>query len=217
MIQLLEQEVSPRIFFRPLAMQKMKAMVEYTETECALEGTVYINDDGEYIIEDVFAYPQTVTGATVEMDKDRYAEWLDVLSDETLIHKRFQMHSHVNMGVTPSVTDTECYKNYMDNCTDFMIFMIMNKKNEYNIWLYDKANNLMYDKASLDVGVLFNDDTSDYDWYAEEVLPKMHKPTPTFTAGPKVTARVADKTYKYEDYDYYGGMLYGGNKYLGSY
>lgn len=205
MIQLLEQQPNPRVFFRPIAWQKMKAMVDYTSTECALEGTVYINEDGEYIIEDVFAYPQTVTSTTVEMDVDRYVDWLNTLNDEAINHKRFQMHSHVNMGVTPSSTDTEHYSKYLENVTDFMIFMIMNKKGEYNIWLYDVASGLMYDKDSLDVGILFDNETSDYDWYCEDVVKQIHKPTQAKPFKAKVVSQ-----------DYYGGMLYGGNQYIGS-
>ena len=105
MIQLLENIDQPKIFFTPEAWLKMTAMVDTTESqECALEGTVY-KDDNCYTVLDVFAYPQIIASTTVTTDDDAYNKWLSELPDEVINTKRFQMHSHVNMSVSPSGVD----------------------------------------------------------------------------------------------------------------
>lgn len=196
MIQFIDKVEIPKIFFTLKAKQKIQAMAQYTSTqECALEGIVR-REGSEYIIEDVFAYPQIITAATVEMDDDKYIQWLNDLSDDTINHKRFQVHSHVNMGVTPSQVDLNCYDKYLDVVDDFMIFMIINRKNEFNIWLYDVEQGLKYDKESLEVGVLLDEDTSDYDWYCETI--KAYFTTPA----PKATTHYATTNKGGYGYDY---------------
>lgn len=207
MIRLLEQEPNPTILFLPIAKEKIEALVKYADKEAAVEGTVvYDEETNTYYIEDVFPYPQTVTAATVEMDEEKYNEWLSELDDDTLERKKFQMHSHVNMGVSPSSTDIECYENYIKNIDDFAIFMIMNKKHEYNIWLYNVKENLIYDKDSLDVDVLLSAEDTAYDWYCDEVTPNIVKPAPIIQS---FTTPYTSKNYSSPKGYNYGGYGYG--------
>lgn len=200
MIQFIDKVETPKIFFTLKAKQKIHAIAQYNESqECALEGIVR-HEGNEYIIEDVFAYPQIITSATVSMDDDKYIQWLNDLPDDIINRKRFQVHSHVNMGVTPSGTDLNCYENYLSVVDDFMIFMIVNRKNEFNIWLYDMEQGLKYDKESLEISVLLDDDTSDYDWYCETM--KAYLSTPAVKPKQESTNSLYKGGYGY-DYSQY--------------
>ena len=50
------------------------------------------------------------------------------------------------MSVTPSSTDTTLYNNYLQTLKDddYYIFMIINKRNNINMWIYDLKTNLRY-------------------------------------------------------------------------
>ena len=77
-----------------------------------------------------------------------------------------------------------------------MIFMIMNRKHEFNIYLYDVLKGLKYDTESIDVGILLDDEHSTYDWYLKEFMPMMKKKATV------VTKKKGSPTYDYDPYDY---------------
>lgn len=170
MIQLLDhEEHTAKVLFDPVAMHKIQAMARYTDTkEVALEGTV-VRDEDTFYVTDVFAYPQLITAATVTSDDDEYVKWLNTLPDDVVNTKRFQVHSHVNMGATPSGVDTATYKKYLDVVDDFMIFMIVNRSGDYTILIYDVENNLIYDTESIEVGIILSEKDTDYSWYLEQM------------------------------------------------
>jgi hypothetical protein len=147
------------------AQLKMQTLVKNCTKEIAWHGLVRI-EDGKYIIEDILLYPQTVTASTVNATED-YDAWLDALPDEQFNAIRMQGHSHVNMGVTPSVTDLEFYDTLVKHIRNYYIFMIMNKRGDVTYNLYDKANNKIYEHN--DITLEYESTTPNYDaWYAEE-------------------------------------------------
>lgn len=141
--------------FTPQAYNKMMALVNHFSSEIAWNGLVNRISDTEFEIYDIVVYPQTVTGATVSTDQARFEEWLDTLSDEDFAHRRMQGHSHVNMGVTPSGTDISDQERLVSNLRkdDYYIILIWNKREEYSIWVYDMAQNVVYDNADITVTV----------------------------------------------------------------
>ena len=58
------------------------------------------SDSNEFIVEDIFVYPQEVTGSTVTTDQEAYSKWLYELDDDIFNNLRMQSHSHCNMGVS---------------------------------------------------------------------------------------------------------------------
>jgi len=145
-----------RIQFTPVAYAKMIALIQGFTTEVAWHGIASKLDDGLFHISDILVYPQTVTGASVRTEEQEYGKWLMDFDDDTFNALRMQGHSHVNMRVSPSGTDTtdqNIILNQMGSGCKFYIFMIWNKKLERNIWIYDLEANLLYDTDDVDISI----------------------------------------------------------------
>lgn len=147
-----------KIHFSGEAWVKMTALINSFSDEVAWHATAYRDDDeskDEYYIGDIFVYPQTVTGATVTTDQQRYEKWLMDLDDDTFNNLRMQGHSHVNMGVTPSAVDNTLYDGILDRLDDdmFYIFMIWNKKGDKTIMIYDFKKNILFDTADCEIDI----------------------------------------------------------------
>lgn len=154
----------PIIYFSADAWLKMNALVQSSDKELAWQATVDKKkfkdredlEDFYYYIDQVFVYPQEVTPTFVATDEVEYAEWSLGLPDEVFNKLRFQGHSHVNMGVTPSGTDQNTYQNFLDQLSedDFYIFMILNKRGEFTILVYDFAQDIIFETKDCQVSVL---------------------------------------------------------------
>lgn len=142
---------TPTISFTPLAFAKMMMLVEVNDKEVGWHGTVE-RQNNNFVITDIFVYPQVVTRTTVEPSQEEYNEWQTELPDDIHNSLRFHGHSHVNMGTSASSVDAKFQEDIVkmiDN-TDFYIFMIINKKGDFNIYLYDGVLNLAYKSTSKD-------------------------------------------------------------------
>lgn len=143
------EEDKPTIIVSTIADRKMSALVEQCKDEIAWNGTVvYDKESNTYFIEDIFVFPQVVTKATAESTDD-YGIWLSQFSDEEFSKLRFHGHSHVNMGVSPSGTDIAFQENLINTVQDFYIFAIYNKRGDFNVWIYDKVKNLVYETKDI--------------------------------------------------------------------
>lgn len=160
-----EQQVSePEIYITPDAFIKMRKLVDDNTTEIGWYGTVTkMPGLNAYVIDDILVYPQTVTGTTCEQDDERIFEFEMSLTTEQVNHKRFQGHSHVNMGVTPSGVDEQFYQDLLSQVQDYFIICVTNKRNEYTVRFYDIANNILY--TDLKIKVLLEDGTDVEDWF----------------------------------------------------
>lgn len=124
------------------------------------EGTVYQ-------IEDILLFPQTVTGATVTSDDEAYTKWVMGLDDDTFNHMRCHMHSHVNMGVSPSGVDTTYQQQVLQNIEDYYVFMIWNKSGKFWANIFDVEDNVVYEAKDIEVEV---PDINEYtEWAAEQI------------------------------------------------
>lgn len=152
-----ETNKKAKISIEKIAWDKMKALVEEFSSEVAWHGIARRGDkDGEYIIDDIIIYPQTVSGVTVTTDQIEYQTWLYEQPDEVFNNIRMQGHSHVNMGTSPSSVDTNYYEGIVDQMTDemFYIFMILNKKGERFVNIYDKKDNVLYESKDVTITIL---------------------------------------------------------------
>lgn len=214
-----------KVFMTPIAYQKMISLVNHCAGEVGWHGIVNRIGENAYQIEDIMVYPQVVTGTTVTPDQIKYQEWLytyaddkwDFTRDEDFNRIRFQGHSHVNMGVTPSGTDNTLYRSILDGLSenDFYIFLITNKKKEVNFMIYDLAANLKYDNS--DVVFFVGEDHSDVvDTFikeADEVIEKFTATTTTATGG---AGKGSGSSYPSVYGSGYAGAGYSG-KHYGSY
>lgn len=160
--------LEPVVYITSDAYVKMRHLVDKTSTEIGWFGTVTKapNLEETYVIDDILVYPQTVTGATCEQDEDRMFEFEMSLTTDQVNRKRFQGHSHVNMGVTPSGVDENFYTDLLTQVNDYFIILVTNKRNDYHVRFYDKSNNLMY--KDVPIHLLLNNGDEVNNWYTEE-------------------------------------------------
>lgn len=144
------------VLMEPLAWQRMWGLVDYYDCEVAWYGVARRGEDpekDEYVISDILVYPQTVTGATVDTDDKEYDDWHKALPPEIWNSMAMQGHSHVNMGTSPSGTDTSDQKKILDVLTNdmFYIFLIVNKKRSINAKVYDLEKNILFENKDVTV------------------------------------------------------------------
>lgn len=153
------------VIFSKQAKEKQDLLVREFSTEVGWHGVVRrdAEDPKTFWIDDIIVFPQKVSGSTVTPDQEAYATWLMRLPDEQFNHCRYHGHSHVNMATSPSGTDNqfqldtlkklrgdgfapEEQAKFMEQLGDtaFYIFMIWNKKGEFNVRVYDMMNNRYY-------------------------------------------------------------------------
>lgn len=154
----------------------MRKIIAEVDKECAWHGCV-TREDNTYRIEDIEIYPQTVTGATVEADEVKYPLWIIQHTDEQINTMRFQGHSHVNMAVSPSGTDLAFYDDLTKQVKDYYIFIIQNKKGEYNLRLVDKENNLLYEDLTYEIDYGVNGLDAWYKEASKLIENKTYKPS----------------------------------------
>ena len=139
------------VYFSAEAWAKMTMLIKEFDKEVAWHGVARRTEDeslDEYVIDDIVVYPQEVTGATVEMDTEKYALWIqENIEDERFNHIYMQGHSHVNMGTSPSSVDLNHQEEILgmlgDN--DFYIFMIWNMSFASTNKIYDLKKNVMFE------------------------------------------------------------------------
>lgn len=143
------------LWFSTLAYFKMYALIDSFESEVAWHGVAERVEDG-YLVSDILVYPQEVTGATVNTEQKGYEQWLMALDDETFNRVRFQGHSHVNMGVSPSGVDTTHQSRIVEQLgeDDFYIFVIANKKHKFYARILDGKTNTEYETNDISVKVV---------------------------------------------------------------
>ena len=197
------------------AYAKMMMYVRDTATEIAWHGTV-IRSDNKYLITNVFLYPQKLSAATVTTDQEQYNKWLEDLDDDTYNALRFQGHSHVNFGATPSGTDLNFYDTILQVLpkNDYYIFMILNKRGDMTFLIYDLAQNLIYENNDIELHI--GDETENLahtidlekEIYCEKPPAPTYTPTYTGQAG-SVYSALTGKPYSQPQYtghweeDYY--------------
>lgn len=175
--------IRPLVIFTEEAYTKMQKLVDYSKDEIAWHGFVqkspkYANT---YLVYDILVYPQYVTAATVDPDEEEYAKWLGEVMDkynDEFNNMHFHGHSHVNMATTPSGTDRTFREELTVNLKkgDFYIFLITNKKEDINLEIYDKENDILFETKDIDwyVGdpeILVNSTT----WAKEQITQNIKK------------------------------------------
>lgn len=181
-----EQKI--KVIYSPKAWIKQSMLVSETSIECAWHGIVTTNEERTiFTIEDILPYPQITAATTVNIDDARYEDWHQALDDNDYNALRLQGHSHVNMGVVPSGTDTTLYSTMLDalGTDSFYLFCIYNKKHQCWWNVYDLRHNVIYEAADLTVSV---DGFSEMplDWY--NTMSKIYFARPTYTT-PTYTAK----------------------------
>lgn len=176
----LEDKDKVIINIRTDAWLKMWSLVSSESGEIGWHGTVKRISNKLFEITDILVYPQSVTGVTVQTDDVRYGDWLHKdLTDDQINDLRFHGHSHVNMAVTPSNVDTTWYNQILQSLLkdDFYIFVILNKREDMFIEIYDLATNTIYEKKDIKINVILNDNNYLQNWVTktkEKAIQQQH-------------------------------------------
>jgi len=156
----------PSVYITAEAWRKIQYVVASCDKEVAWMGFVDELETGDFLITEVFVPKQHVTGATVDIDAEdlgtKAFEFSKDGKDPSMI--RYHGHSHVNMGVSPSGTDQNHIKEYLDDC-DWYIRSIHNKKGDMKMDIFDKRPGkppVTYQCVSLDIWETCQTD----EWYS---------------------------------------------------
>lgn len=145
-----------KVKFSSIANAKMKALVDGFLTEVEWHGLVNRTEDG-FEVADVVVFPHKATSCHVVSDQAEYEKWLDSLTDAEFSALRLHGHSHVNMPVTPSGFDMKYRQDMVNNMPKtsgedvFYIFVILNKRGECNVQVFDITNDKTYTKDEISV------------------------------------------------------------------
>ena len=209
---LLKQGIDkPTVFITTTAYSKMLALINSSDKELAWYGTA-TRVLHNYLIEDIFVYPQSVTAATVDADEEACAKWFMELPDETINKLCFQGHSHVNMSASPSGRDTTNWQKFANLLKpgEFYILCIGNKRGEFYWNIYDTACNVYFENKDIDYCVIDERGNSIKDWATENIKKYIKVETPTAATSHTVNttprAGFANTTYVTHMRDYVNDM-----------
>ena len=188
------------LWYTPKAWIKMISLVDSFTGEVGWHGSIerVKGSTNEYVVKDIFVYPQTVTGAHVDTDEEEYHDFImEVIqqheSDPDFC-LNFHGHSHVNMAVSPSGTDISDQKTKMeDQKTGFYVFTIQNKQRDSKTWIYDYDNNIAYMPEDVEIDITLDESIEAFIQEAHDIVIPLKtttyslsaKKTPMTTGYPK--------------------------------
>ena len=153
------ESLAPKISFDINIRNQIKYIVQNSDTEVGFLGFGEVDKKTNitYITE-IFVPEQKVSNVTCEIGQDSLLniikEWEEKYGVEKAIEKCnsivFWGHSHVNMSTNPSSQDDDRALQWSKGNRDFIIRGIFNKRNEYNISVFDFKNNLIWSDIEFD-------------------------------------------------------------------
>lgn len=188
---------------------KMMLLLQGFDSEVAWHGVA--SRDGEdkddrYLISDILVYPQTVSGAYVDMDAAGYEKWVrENDGDPRFDNLFFQAHSHVNMSPSPSPTDLHHQEEILADLRDddFYVFMIINKSYVRNIKIYDMRKNVLFENEDITVSVASKTEWSADEWLKNAkstVKPRIYTSTGSVYSSPTAKNAGSGGYQNYSDY-----------------
>jgi len=198
------------------AYHKIVTLITEFANEVGWHGTVERISDNEFVIHDIFVYPQEVTASTVNTNQEAYSKWLCELDDTTFSNMRMQGHSHNNMGVSPSGVDDTHRQQILDQLDPdmFYVFMIWNKSLAVHALVYDMSRNILYEDKDVEVKLLSGDDLDVFLADAKSKVKKSgHKKSKRgakdHNTNPLGIDTELDEFENYRQYSLYGAYGYG--------
>ena len=173
----------PIVFVAAAAYVKMVSLINSSSEELAWYGIAH-RAAHNYFIEDILVYPQTVTSATVDADEEKCAKWFMELPDEVINNLKFQGHSHVNMGVSPSGRDTGNWQQFANllKPNEFYLLCIGNKRGEFHWNIYDRAINVHFENKDITMIIVDEQGNSIANWATESINKYIEKQKPIVTS-----------------------------------
>jgi len=140
-----EAEIFPTVFYTADVEVAIRHIVASQKEEVAWMGLVEQIGEYDYLIEKLYIPTQQVSAATAEIDEKAIAELTNKILDAGLDPSmlRYHGHSHVNMGVTPSMVDQDHMFDYLEHA-DWFIREIRNKRGEKKVDVFNKTRGVAF-------------------------------------------------------------------------
>lgn len=163
---------------------KMQTLVALSDTEISWHGMVDRNImTHTFTIYDILIFPQINTGASTTTEQDEYSKWMTSLlsnPDFKIEDLRMHGHSHVNMAVYSSGIDDQYQKDLLAQIEDgdYYLFLILNKRHEMCVLLYDYRTQILYTKEDLVITITDSNDRDIIESCKKEMASKCKAPKP---------------------------------------
>ena len=198
------------------AYMKMLELVNQSSVECSWHGLVsHESINNTYCIYDILVFPQRNSATSTTTDEKEFAEWQTglIMDPEFPIENlRMHGHSHVNMNVFSSGVDDKYQKDLITKVDngDYYIFLIMNKKMEICIFLYDFEQQVMFEKNDITFEIIDNRCKDIKAWAKEQLN--------TFAITEYPRTKYAKPSYFEEEESYFSNIkpIFQGGKAYGS-
>ena len=120
-----------KIIFNKEAYKKMFNYIDAVDTEISGFGKISITATGDILVEDVKIFKQTVSASETELSDEAIGNFLEELIalGEDPYNWKLWWHSHANMGVFWSGTDTATMSKLSAN-NDWQLSIVGNRKHE---------------------------------------------------------------------------------------
>lgn len=149
--------VKPTLIIPADVYTKMFMFVDLSNVEIGWHGLVKRDEENNiYTIYDILMFPQENTATHTTSEDEEYVEWMtdNILDPDFPINDlRLHGHSHVNMNVFSSATDDAFQKSMISKVEDgdYYIFMILNKKREICVFIYDFKQQVLFKNNDIDL------------------------------------------------------------------
>lgn len=146
------------VYIAPTTLEQIYYLVDLAPKEVGWYCQVQDESDGADILltihGDVHIYAQEVSGTEVDATAEDIASLIHELAEADIDHTtlRCHGHSHVNMSVSPSVTDKEhIEKLHAAGYTGKFIALIVNKKRDISCRVYDFDQNIYFEGVEVHI------------------------------------------------------------------
>ena len=155
-----ENVVKPRLVINPEVYIMMLELINQSSVECSWHGLVEKMDNRTYRIYEILVFPQINSATSTTTDEGEFAEWqTKLIMDPNFPIQNLRMHghSHVNMNVFSSGVDDQYQKDLITKVDDgdYYIFLIMNKKMEMCAFIYDFAQQVLFETSDIEIIIPF--------------------------------------------------------------
>ena len=138
---------APEVYYTPLVWESIRYLVDTIPSEVGWLGIAdKIEDTGNYLVTDIYVPEQTVSGVETDISAEALTKLALELESQNIPSEKliYWGHSHVNMGVTPSMQDELQIEDFLENGCEFFIRGIYNKRGDSKVDVYDSQQNCVH-------------------------------------------------------------------------
>lgn len=195
---------------------KMYTLVHESPIEISWHGLVNRDKENDiYTIYDILMFPQINGPTTTATEDEEFAEWMTelIMDPEFPINDlRMHGHSHVNMQVFSSGVDDAYQKELIAKVEndDYYLFLVLNKKQEMCVLLYDFNRQILFHTEDVEVRVVSENCDNILEWARENIKEYCKKEVaPVYKYGGRGKKGKPQQVVLDELDDYEGNYYYG--------